>query len=160
MKNCNDILTRLSAYHDGELPADQQQEITAHLATCSTCQQTLADLQQTSAQLRQWSVTLSPLQQERIVQAYQQRRWQRTLRTALGLSSVAAAIAIVASLGWLNVFIPSSTGKDVATTTVTPTQWEMAAVARDDATTQSSTPEQDVALWLVASLNNGGSSRE
>jgi anti-sigma factor RsiW len=157
MKNCNDILTRLSAYHDGELPADQLQEITAHLAVCPACQQTLSDLQHTSAQLRQWSATLSPLQQERIVQAYQQRRWQRTLRTALGLSATAAVIAIIASLGWLNVLIPSSS-KDVAT--VAPSTWEMVAVARDDATTQTSNPDQDVAVWMVASLNEGGNSRE
>ncbi|MCC6536021.1 MAG: zf-HC2 domain-containing protein [Bryobacterales bacterium] len=34
---CNEVLARLSAYLDGELPAGERAQVDAHLAACPNC---------------------------------------------------------------------------------------------------------------------------
>ena len=43
-KGCKDYAVDLSAYFDGELEADEQQRIEAHLAECAGCKDTLQRL--------------------------------------------------------------------------------------------------------------------
>lgn len=47
--NCDDLRTRLSALHDGELPTDEAEDARRHLASCLTCQAELASLERLSS---------------------------------------------------------------------------------------------------------------
>jgi ferric-dicitrate binding protein FerR (iron transport regulator) len=49
---CDTIQSRLSAWHDGELPAEERQAIETHLATCSPCRAAADDLIALDARLR------------------------------------------------------------------------------------------------------------
>jgi anti-sigma factor (TIGR02949 family) len=51
--SCADYTESLNALLDGELPPDQAAPLTAHLATCPACTQTLAELAQLRAGLAQ-----------------------------------------------------------------------------------------------------------
>ncbi len=42
--NCQQVQKRLSAFHDGELPAAMMTAIARHLKTCERCSQSLAEL--------------------------------------------------------------------------------------------------------------------
>ena len=46
--NCSEVQTRLSAYHDSELPEDEAAQVAAHLANCSSCAAELATFEQLS----------------------------------------------------------------------------------------------------------------
>jgi hypothetical protein len=57
MMNCQDVELRASAYVDGELPADEQAAVSAHLATCAACRALVEDL----TRLRNTARLLGPI---------------------------------------------------------------------------------------------------
>lgn len=46
--NCSEVKERISAYYDGELPADSRTAVEAHLATCEDCARELEKFRQLS----------------------------------------------------------------------------------------------------------------
>ncbi len=57
MMNCQDVELRASAYVDGELAADEQAAVSAHLATCAACRAIVEDL----TRLRNTARLLGPI---------------------------------------------------------------------------------------------------
>jgi len=41
--SCEEYLSKITAYADGELPADQRDELEAHLRSCESCRRELAE---------------------------------------------------------------------------------------------------------------------
>ena len=52
------VIDLLSAYHDGELPAVQQVKVEAHLKTCASCREHLAQLQTLSDLLATYQIEI------------------------------------------------------------------------------------------------------
>lgn len=52
MVQCSDIVPRLGTFEDGELPPHEMQEVARHLASCASCEETLADYSSVGRLLR------------------------------------------------------------------------------------------------------------
>jgi anti-sigma factor RsiW len=53
MAQCNDIAPLLGSFEDGELPPHEMQEVARHLASCASCEQTLAGYSNVGRLLRE-----------------------------------------------------------------------------------------------------------
>lgn len=51
--DCRIVAKKLSAYHDGEIPAVEREQVAAHLRSCAACQSALAALEHTDIALQQ-----------------------------------------------------------------------------------------------------------
>jgi hypothetical protein len=60
VRQCVDVRERLEAYHDGELPLDEQVAIQSHLGECVACSLEAAELEELSASLRHMASTVTP----------------------------------------------------------------------------------------------------
>jgi anti-sigma factor RsiW len=58
--DCEQLGDWLSAFQDNELPPDQRRQVTAHLATCATCRDQLADQERIGRSLRQAGSSAAP----------------------------------------------------------------------------------------------------
>jgi len=57
---CRKVCRRLSAYLDGELPADRMRRVQEHLASCPTCQRETQELSLTYGLLESWATVWVP----------------------------------------------------------------------------------------------------
>jgi anti-sigma factor RsiW len=53
MAQCDDIAPLLGTFEDGELPPHQMQEVARHLASCASCEETLAEYSNVGRLLRE-----------------------------------------------------------------------------------------------------------
>src|SRR5246127_4233374 len=53
MAQCDDIAPLLGTFEDGELPPHQMQEVARHLASCASCEETLAEYSKLGRLLRE-----------------------------------------------------------------------------------------------------------
>jgi anti-sigma factor RsiW len=60
VRQCADVRERLEAYHDGELPLDDQVEVQNHLGECVACALEASELEELSASLRDMEATVTP----------------------------------------------------------------------------------------------------
>jgi Putative zinc-finger len=74
--NCDHIIAELPDFMDNQLPAPQRAQIQAHLETCSTCTQLLADCQAVDVALSCWKVP-APQNLPTAVQLLQQAEFDR-----------------------------------------------------------------------------------
>ncbi|MEO8682840.1 MAG: zf-HC2 domain-containing protein [Vicinamibacterales bacterium] len=60
VRQCIDVRERLEAYHDGELPLDEQVAVQSHLGECVACSLAASELEELSASLREMAATVTP----------------------------------------------------------------------------------------------------
>lgn len=147
---CDFVQEELVAYHDGELPEQEQEQIGAHLKTCAECSREEAQLARIAHLLTTLErVTPSPdfaatfwkrLEQERantippsiaLVQEHPLRRWWREMRETMEAWQVAPALAAVASLliffAYFFTIPPTPAPTETPAPLLTPAPQELAA---------------------------------
>jgi anti-sigma factor RsiW len=93
-----DNLPRVSAYHDGELPAAAAAEVERHLATCGACAAELAGYRAVSRSFASAELPkLSNPARRRLRRALDEERAASRLRIVRALTAVAASIFFVAA---------------------------------------------------------------
>ncbi len=147
MESCSHI-SRISAYHDGELPDGRRAEVEAHLQHCPQCAAELAELQTMSAMLeRMPRRQLDPLGLARLHQQVDSLTDRSLLRFVEMLSGLAAALLVAASV-WL-VQAPEAAAQPLPA-------WERAAVTLQTEPANGSQTMQ-AAEWIVSDLSPGNS---
>ena len=92
---CSEIQSRLSAYHDGELGAEERSAIADHLGRCSVCQAYLHGLGRLSELLQAGRCCETPAGLwARIAAVAPRRRETRLRRWFVRVSAVAAGFAL------------------------------------------------------------------
>ena len=153
---------RLTAYHDGELPADTADTVRQHVVQCESCARQLQELHELSRVLGQIRPRgeISQIELARVHRSLDRGRAQPLLRLAIGLSAAAASILII-SLAWLSV--PSANRGTVVQYPQPQQQWERLAMGDDRDLFQHAPPGQDTGLadrdtqlieWMLASSEN------
>src|SRR5437868_4252946 len=103
---------RIDAYFDGELSANEREDVDRHLRGCAACARRLSDLGRLSAALRAAAEPESDAAIERLVRAARAARPARAAREAAvvaalplirGLTAAAAIVLAVASVALLVV---------------------------------------------------------
>lgn len=142
---------QLHAWFDGELDAERGQVVQQHLTTCAACTEELNELRGISRLVGHWQPELMRMDAMRRIHAEIDRQnWHRMERLAGRLVAMAASIAIIAMI-W-----PAQS----QTSAKLPAQWEQAAVAMTDDSTNASTGELAMAQWMVDDLSAGGLNRD
>ncbi len=91
--NCEEMGNLLSAYLDGELPADEMKEVSAHLKACGRCQQDMRELMRVNSFLANYADEPLPASLEAKLAAIgHKRRWLHWVRDLSLAASVAAAL--------------------------------------------------------------------
>jgi len=104
--NCDAIREQLSAYLDGELEAEEAEQVREHLASCEACRKELASLEELTGVLRALPRHKAPGEIEREVVTYIERdlllraptrsQGWAVVRKTLGMVTLAAASALIA----------------------------------------------------------------
>ncbi len=146
---CCENVSRISAYHDGELPLAEAHELADHILQCPACRAELSRLRALSEWLSSAPTPeMPPAALERLRCSVRPRRDRAVLRTAKSLMAAAAAVLIVCTmLLWQRE--PGGTGP------VQPVEdWERAAVmpiAREPVLSDAGA-EEDVDVQLARSI--------
>jgi anti-sigma factor RsiW len=106
MAQCDDIAPLLGTFEDGELPPHQMQEVARHLATCASCEETLAGYSNLGSLLRDTApvptldgfalAVQARIEQLRLPLRFRLGRWLETQRERFGLG-VAMTFAMAAA---------------------------------------------------------------
>ena len=114
---------RISAWHDGELPPPEAQELAQHVAECPACRHELDSLGGLSRWLSSAPIPEIPAAAlSRLRYGFRPQRDRAILRTARALTAVAAAVLIACSvLLWRGM--DAGVAPDQ-----TPGEWERAAI--------------------------------
>lgn len=142
---------QLEAYHDGELSAAAASALEAHLPTCPTCSQRLAELAQMSNLFAAAPVPhLSQISLHRLHHKIADEMDRGLVRLAWTLSAVAAVIMVVAS-AWL-MQVKEIAPTPIATAQVAP-PWSGVPTSFESETVlhESATP---VAQWYLADASS------
>ena len=135
---------QVSAYHDGELPADARREFEAHLAQCPVCRAELEGLTRLSSMLADLRLPSVPADVvERLHAAAAVAPERNVIVLARRLAAAAAVILIACGVWAWSV-------SEWATPRTTASSWEVAAVtlpAEDFGDNVGQTVQ-----WIVADL--------
>ncbi len=144
---CGKDIQRISAYHDGELPPPEAEELAEHIRHCSACRQELERLQALSNWLAAAPAPdVSPGALRRLHRSLRPRRDRIILRTAKALTAAAAAVLIVCSaLLWQRRGAAAGALPPVA-------EWEKAAVMPATDAMFARGREQDADVQLARSI--------
>ena len=84
---CDEVRERLSAWLDGELAAEERQQVAAHLEVCPGCQEEMAVLSRLDAALGTLEVPLPAQLSQRVLDRLRPRRryWWQSLAMAASL---------------------------------------------------------------------------
>ncbi len=143
---------RLSAYHDGELPAEERRGLEEHLRQCPSCAQELQQLRSLSGLFA--AVEMPGMSSDalgRLHSSVGSIREGLTVRMAGVLAAAAAAVLLVSSVwlcqGWLRP------GSDVGWVPA----WERVAVTPQVDVPSGAGAVTQLAQWIVEdlSLENG-----
>lgn len=102
---CSDVEELLSAYHDGELPRDQDSVVKSHLDECTSCSESLAEFRQLSDLTEQLTDPLPPSDlwskiEKAIPDAVASHPERSSHRQAFWTTVAAATLLIVAISTW------------------------------------------------------------
>lgn len=86
---------RLSAFLDGELPAEREEEVRVHLSVCRACREELAEVQEARSALRSLPFTEVPFPVDDVLVRGAQRRRSRVRALAAAVTAAAVMAGIV-----------------------------------------------------------------
>lgn len=136
----------LSAYHDGELPAQMRQDVEHHLPLCAACSAELEQYRQLSAALASAPWPRLSIRQKQELYALSPTVGEAvSIRIAKWTAALAASVLLAAST-W--VLVRQATAQPAADPT---SQWLQVAVNPP----QSADPQSDLALpdWVESNLS-------
>ncbi len=101
---CEEIRSRLTAYHDGVISPDAHARIEAHLAGCAACREELNAITRVARLVAHASAAAGPGFDARLASRLKAKRyvedlWARRGRLARRMSLVAAAVLVAALVG-------------------------------------------------------------
>ncbi len=144
---------RLSAYHDGELPAADRADVDRHLLGCPPCRAYVADLGRTSAWLATAAAAsvagLSPLARARLHRRVDATLEQGLVRFGWRLSGLAAAVVLAGS-AWMTWAAGAAAPAGTATVATLPPWVAVQAAAGADPVSASQPPATPAAAWYLA----------
>jgi len=136
---------KLSAYHDGELLAEDRERLARHLAWCQACVRRMEQLKQMSAFIASGSpVGLSQIALRRLHNKLDEVIERGLVRWAWEVSGIAAAILLIGSVWLARLAEPVS-----ASVSVPP--WVGAQASADPVIQETPTP---AAAWYLADARN------
>jgi anti-sigma factor RsiW len=148
----------LEAYHDGELPPEQAQDIERHLTGCQACLhdlQRIRELSQLVASGRPEAIRADEL--ARIHDAIEGVQNRSLFRFAAAMSAIAASILII-SAAWLYDATPQR--NVISQIPQTEHSWERLAstgqIELPAGAPETGLAERDTANWMAVSLGDGG----
>jgi RNA polymerase sigma-70 factor (ECF subfamily) len=138
---------KVSAYHDGEMPAALRQEMERHLEQCPRCQAELEELRELSASLGTLPIPqASPAVLARMHRQVDQLAARSIYRLMEAGAAIAAAVLIVCMVGLLRQGpVPAPA----------PAPWEAQAAYGSTVDLASGGSEAVLAGWTVQDLGNG-----
>ncbi len=135
---------QLSAYHDGELPADHHAAMSVHLAWCEACMKRIDQLRQISALLASNAPDgLSQISLRRIHSKLDEVIERGLIRWAWEVSGIAAAVLLAGSI-WLAKASDPSVAASVP-------PWVVSQASADPVVSDAPTP---AAAWYLADSRN------
>lgn len=140
--------SRLSAYYDGELGAEEAAAVGTHVRGCAACAAALRGMRSVSRALAGAAEPALSAEVRARLLAIPDREQDRVLaRLGVGLVAAAAALLVAGSV-WLWGFLPRNTGAGA---------WEVVAVASGDEAAEE--PEVQMVTWVVRDLSSRRRSR-
>jgi anti-sigma factor RsiW len=138
---------KISAYHDGELPAALRQEIERHLEQCLRCQAELEELRELSASVRALPMPqASPVVLARLHRQVDQLTARSIYRLMEAGAAVAAAVLVICVV---------ALSRQGPVPSPAPAPWEAQATYGASVDLASGGPETVLAGWTVQDLGNG-----
>ncbi len=138
---------KVSAYHDGEMPADSRREMERHLDECPRCRAELERLRELSSSLGALPAPqASPAMLARLHRQVDQLAARSIYRLMEAGAAVAAAVLIVCTVGLLRQTPPP---------VAAPALWEAQAAYGASVDLASGGSEAVLAGWTVQDLGNG-----
>ena len=140
--------SRLSAYHDGELPAASAAQMEEHLRGCRACGVQLEQLRALSRMLRE--VKRPGLPQgalERLHRKLDLLPGAGMRRMAEAVAAVAASILVACCIGLATI---SGAGESAA---AMASEDELLAVSQQDTATQATGGDEQLATWMIQELS-------
>ena len=158
---------RISAYHDGELPAAAARELEAHMASCPACTAELAELRELSRRFGALATARPVMSDDAIGRVHAEvdeiGRERSVLRFAEVLTALAAVLLIATSLGLLTWSPSSHANNATANAAATSAaEWETLAVSLPGDSSSPAPPmpayeaTMETAEWIVSGLSGGG----
>lgn len=145
MSEC-EYANKPSAYHDGEMPADERPLFEAHLQQCDACRNELGRLRKLSAMLGSLpQPELSAAAIERLHRSDSSLGWLGIRRFAEELTAIAAGILICCT-----IWMVSQSSVSAAPETIS--LWQAEAVSQG-ADNSSGSSEEVMASWVVQDLS-------
>ena len=142
----------LSAYHDGELPVAQREQMEEHIAECPACSAELAELK---AMSNLFAVSpraqLSQLARYRIRVAAEALPQDQVIRLARIVRAIAACVLVAASIWLWNQSENGST--QMETVAAPPPQLEV-AITTTEATQNMDATTSPAAAWYLADASS------
>lgn len=145
-----EMITRLDAYHDGELSAAECAALEAHVRQCPACAAELRQLEALTAGLRGRVAPVPPEVLVRLHQRVEQLPGAGLRRLAGALAAVAAAILVAACAAGLSIQHAAP-----APAAAMPL-WEAQAAPGQSAVTAPADSEEQLAAWTVQDLARRG----
>jgi anti-sigma factor RsiW len=143
---------QLEAYHDGELSAAQASALEAHLPTCPTCSQRLAELAQMSNLFAAAPIPhLSQISLHRLHHKVADEMDRGLVRLAWTLSAVAAVIMVVASAWLMRIENTPAAAPIITAQAAPPWAGVPASVEIEVVSREAATP---VATWYLADASS------
>ena len=138
---------KVSAYHDGEMPASSRQEMERHLEQCPRCQAELEELRELSASLGALPIPqASPLMLSRLHRQVDQLAARSIYHLVEAGAAVAAAVLITCMVALL---------RQTPLHAAAPAPWEAQAAYGSTVDLASGGSETVLAGWTVQDLGNG-----
>jgi anti-sigma factor RsiW len=150
MANNHPTDQQLSAYHDGELPADQRPVLAAHLAWCEACLKRIEQLKQMSSLLASSAPNgISQIALRRLHSKLDEVIERGLIRWAWEVSGIAAAILVAGSICLSQAADPASAMGASAGASVPP--WVVSQASANPVINDAPTP---AAAWYLADARN------
>ena len=138
---------KMSAYHDGQIPAGERRDLEEHMRECSSCAQELEQLRSLSRLFAAAEMPeMSSDALERLHSSVGSVREVFVLRTAQRLMAAAAMLVVVCA-GW---FWQTARVQDSGTEALEG--WEIAAVSPQMEAPAEASAEETLAQWIVSDL--------
>jgi anti-sigma factor RsiW len=143
MNEC-EHLSRVGAYHDGELPDAWAAEMERHLADCPECAAELARLRALSRLVSSAAQPeMSPAAMAQLHRRIDQLSGMGLRRMAETLAAIAATILVICSAAFFVLREPAQAGS----------QWDELTVSEPGIEVTAGSPDDQIASWMVQELS-------